>query len=210
MIVYIRTDANEIIASGHMMRCLSIAYEINQLGVDVVFLVSDYSSVRLVENTCFPFCVLETEWRQLNTLKEIERIKRIIGTKSAEDGEVLLVDSYYADYDYYRSLREYIRIAIIDDMCSGIFDVDLLINYNIYHNQFDYTDMYSQHDIRLLLGTDYVPLRDQFCIPYNTKERRNKKCNYRRGNESFSFSIRWGRGCRQKLQYRLRSNFCQL
>ena len=30
--VYIRTDANEKIATGHVMRCLTIAEEIIQLG----------------------------------------------------------------------------------------------------------------------------------------------------------------------------------
>ena len=40
-LVYIRTDGNETIATGHLMRCLSIARALKKRGAAVAFLVSD-------------------------------------------------------------------------------------------------------------------------------------------------------------------------
>ena len=43
--IYIRTDANEKIATGHIMRCISIANRIIELGSKVVFIFKDECSV---------------------------------------------------------------------------------------------------------------------------------------------------------------------
>ncbi len=39
--LYIRTDMNPSIATGHMMRCLSIADAAASLGEDVTFILAD-------------------------------------------------------------------------------------------------------------------------------------------------------------------------
>ena len=43
-LIYIRTDANSTIATGHMMRCLSVANACLQKGMQVCFVVSDTES----------------------------------------------------------------------------------------------------------------------------------------------------------------------
>lgn len=48
-IVYIRTDGNSHIASGHLVRCISIALACRSLGMDVCFLVSDTESFLLLK-----------------------------------------------------------------------------------------------------------------------------------------------------------------
>ncbi|MCM1135704.1 MAG: UDP-2,4-diacetamido-2,4,6-trideoxy-beta-L-altropyranose hydrolase [Clostridium sp.] len=64
-LVYIRTDGNAQIASGHLMRCFSVALACRQLGMDVRFLVSDRESFDLLkgimasyhaESNPLPFC----------------------------------------------------------------------------------------------------------------------------------------------------------
>lgn len=47
--VYFRTDGNEQIATGHIMRCLSIARACRSLFMEVSFLVSDEKSISLLE-----------------------------------------------------------------------------------------------------------------------------------------------------------------
>ena len=37
--IYIRTDANDTIATGHVMRCLTVAEQLKVAGEDVCFIV---------------------------------------------------------------------------------------------------------------------------------------------------------------------------
>ena len=47
--LYIRTDMNETIATGHMMRCLSIADAAKKQGQETVFLVADAQAQELLK-----------------------------------------------------------------------------------------------------------------------------------------------------------------
>ena len=56
--LYIRTDMNRQIASGHLMRCLTIAKELKKRGEDVTFLLADEEAYALVSEQGFPCHVL--------------------------------------------------------------------------------------------------------------------------------------------------------
>lgn len=43
--IYFRTDANEKIATGHVMRCMTIAFQLQKMGEKIKFLFRDQSSV---------------------------------------------------------------------------------------------------------------------------------------------------------------------
>ena len=49
-IIYIRTDGNSKIATGHFVRCLCIAEALENLGKRVCFLVSDTDSADLLQD----------------------------------------------------------------------------------------------------------------------------------------------------------------
>ena len=53
-LVYIRTDGNETIATGHLMRCLSIARALKKRGAAVAFLVSDDTSASILQKMYSP------------------------------------------------------------------------------------------------------------------------------------------------------------
>ena len=162
--IFIRTDANKIIATGHVMRCMTIARELVKKNQQVRFLVSDHESTILLKQNHFDYIELGTSWDDLCTEKEIQKVKEILTESEREENEspILFVDSYYVKNEYFSELKDYAKLVMIDDLCQNVYDVDVLINYNITYCTYDYEDKYQGKNTRLILGTNYVPLREQF------------------------------------------------
>lgn len=154
---YFRTDANEIIATGHVMRCLTIAKELVRMGKPVCFLVSDNESVKLIKEAHIDYIVLNTDWKNLDNSNEYDKIQKILKPKDR-----LIVDSYSSNRKYIEKVTELCWICCFDDLAEEVYPADMLINYNIFYPIFDYKNKYSNCNTRLLLGGEYVPLRPQF------------------------------------------------
>lgn len=170
--VFIRADANEKIATGHIVRCITIAKELLKQKINVVFLVSDDASTILLEQNGCKYIVLHTMWNYLDTEIEVARVTRILEDSKIKQNRlpVLLVDSYYVDREYFLKLKGYAKLVMIDDLCKEIYDADVVMNFNLSSNLFDYDEKYRGKDTKLLLGTRYVPLREEFQeIPENKK-----------------------------------------
>lgn len=156
--IFIRTDANEKIATGHVMRCLTIADEILDLGGKVCFIVSDKQSLSLIQDRGYKYIVTNSEWNNVNLQKEYEILKQHI-----KNTDLLLTDSYYIDNKYLNCMRGLrCKIATFDDMFEEKKEADIVINYNIFYKKFDYKNRYKKSNSILLLGEKYVPLRKQF------------------------------------------------
>lgn len=157
--IFIRADANEVIGTGHVMRCLTIAREAQKLGQEVTFIFADERTQVLVEQQGFSGICLSSVWNDLE--QEIESLVAVIEQKQVE---VLLIDSYYVTKKYLSVLKSYVRIIYIDDLHTMIYPVDLLINYNIYASKYAYKEKYMSvgYNTTFLLGCSYVPLREEF------------------------------------------------
>ena len=155
----IRVDANEIIGTGHVMRCLSIAEEFRIRGESVTFIVADSRSEKMIVSKGFQVICLHSTWNDLN--KEVEGLVRLIETL---DITGLLIDSYYVTETYLRTVRQYTKTVYIDDLDAFIYPVDLLVNYNIYAEDLCYTERYQRAglDTQFALGCSYAPLREEF------------------------------------------------
>lgn len=154
---YIRTDGNKIIASGHIMRCLSIAKAIENYGEEVTFITADTNAVELIESRGFSYISLETQWDNLD--KELEVLIPFIKEKKIK---TLLVDSYQVTESYLKTLSQYTNIIYIDDRNAFLYPVHTIINYGINYKDFCYEEQYKNTNTTCLLGTDYVPLRQEF------------------------------------------------
>lgn len=155
----IRADANELIGTGHVMRCLSIAEQIRGLGGEVQFVIADNRSQSIIENRGFETICLNSKWDDLDC--ETEEFIYVIQKNNVKQ---LLIDSYYVTYEYLKQLKETAFITYIDDMCSFAYPVDLLVNYNIYADIDRYCRLYqtSEQKPKFALGCRYAPLRKEF------------------------------------------------
>ncbi len=165
----IRADANDIVATGHIMRCMTIAKQLCKLGEEVIFFLADDYGVSMLEENEFPYVVMNTDWE--TPLSEVSILLKEISSRSIK---TILFDSYRLTKEYFTTLREQldmdVQFAYIDDLFEEIYPVDIVINYNAYHMQFPYKEVYKNmakensgnRNTKLCLGPSYVPLRKEF------------------------------------------------
>ncbi len=164
----IRADANTVIASGHVMRCITIAKELTALGEKVTFFLADKESRELFDAFAGDAAgiepvVLDSDWRDMEG--ELPRLKEELAKRKID---TLLVDSYSVTARYFEELSNVCRVAYLDDLGKEAYQVDVLINYSGYYRSLKYEEMYREmkdrggRDVRFLLGLMYAPLRQQF------------------------------------------------
>ncbi|MCM1385972.1 MAG: UDP-2,4-diacetamido-2,4,6-trideoxy-beta-L-altropyranose hydrolase [Bacillus sp. (in: Bacteria)] len=155
--VYFRTDGNEKIATGHIMRCLSIARACNALHMQCRFIVSDETSVSLLQERFthpdeFPISCLHSNYKDMES--ELPILQPIL-----KDASWLFIDSYFVTPSYLATLQNYCHTAYLDDMMAFDYPVDLIVNYDIEPQNMP--SCYLNIPYRLI-GASYTPLREQF------------------------------------------------
>lgn len=154
--VLIRADANEQIGTGHVMRCLSIAKAFLTQGEEVLFSTADHHSDELISQNGFSSICLDTAWSDMEA--ELVLLKEYV---LQYQPKILLVDGYYTTEKYFYELSKIVKTAYIDDLNKACWDVDSLINYNIYASECNYSG-YKGKRTKLLLGPQFAPLREEF------------------------------------------------
>lgn len=168
--VVIRADANSKIGMGHVMRCLSIADALLKRGEEVLFVTADDTPVPLLTKKGIPYRVLHTDYADMeaelpklwNALSELPQGPGVPEAALPQRNTFILVDSYYVTEKYLAALKKRITTIYMDDIYAFSYPVDMLINYNIYGEKMGYEKDAAFADTKLLLGTEYVPLREEF------------------------------------------------
>ncbi len=153
--IYIRTDCNDNIGLGHMMRCFAIAKALRRMGEEATFFVADEESASLAAGAGYGYVCLHTDYDHLD--QEADRLLQHMRERNVER---LLVDSYFVTGSYLKKIRDVARLAYIDDVNRFIYPCDLLIDYNIYSPLLRYEERYKEAGLstRFALGTSYMPL----------------------------------------------------
>lgn len=159
-VIGIRVDVNEIVATGHIMRCIAIAKEIKKHGGTVLFFLADEFGISFLNDNGFPYVILGSDWEQ--PLGEVDFLAKQLQEKRIEE---VLFDSYRFTKTYFKALKARtdgkIKFSYVDDLFEDIYPVDRIINYNAYYTEFPYREKYGS-EVELLLGPGYAPLREEF------------------------------------------------
>lgn len=154
----IRVDANDTLATGHVMRCITIARQLILAGNTVLFFTADEYAGELLKKAGMQYVCLHTRWDHME-----EETALLRSELAKVNCSKLLVDSYQVTEQYFRELSDLCKLIYIDDCFEEVYPVDMVINYNAYHVRFPYDEAYAGK-AKLLLGTSYVPLREEFGI----------------------------------------------
>ena len=177
--IFIRVDMNPVIATGHMMRCLSIADAVTKLGKKVIFITADEYPCELLRQRGYEPIVLRTDWKRME--EETVKLKTLIKESGVKK---LLVDSYQVTADYLQELRQVVEVIYLDDLDEFDYPVDKLICYANYFGEFSYGQ--KTVDEGYYLGMNYVPLRTVFqnCLAKKISDRIEKVLLLSGGSDS--------------------------
>ena len=157
--VFFFAQANPSIGMGHIMRCLSLAHAMREMGVRCIFVSGDSVPQDTVTKNDFEFISLESGKGDM--LWELDKMKRLVDEMHPY---LIIVDSYRVTHQYLQAMRNMARLVYIDDVRAFPYPCDVLVNYNIYGSQWteDYQKEQDPFGSTLLLGTQYAPLRKEF------------------------------------------------
>ncbi|MBP3338544.1 MAG: UDP-2,4-diacetamido-2,4,6-trideoxy-beta-L-altropyranose hydrolase [Lachnospiraceae bacterium] len=153
----IRVDANETIASGHIMRCLSIARHLKD---NCIFIVADDYARQLISSKGFEVFTLGTDYSDMES--ELDILKELISRLHID---VMLVDSYKVTPAYLSCLKTFCKVVYLDDIYAFPYDVNVLANYAAGACDATYKELFGDALLPdLYLGPAYAPLREEFLL----------------------------------------------
>ncbi len=178
--IAIRADGGPAVGMGHIMRCLAIAEQLKNLGCRIYFLgryKQGLDKVKAMGFEAFEIvikageaqshtCEIEnTETHNgfnYGNMEELEADIHATCTIIEQQGcDLILIDKYNLSSDYFDKIKALgIKLAFIDDL--NLFDcsADIIINGNINAKLLGYKQHFGRQ--KLLLGTEYTPLRIEF------------------------------------------------
>lgn len=152
-----RVDANEEIATGHLMRCIAMACACEKEGEDVLFFLAEKKETERLDALGFSYVILGTDWRDMEG--EAERMQILLREHSVD---WLVVDSYQATKRYLSYLHQSVKVLYVDDYGTQRYDVSAVLHYNPWADEESLSEIYGESNTVLLLGGKYIPLREEF------------------------------------------------
>jgi len=158
----IRTDSSNIIGTGHIIRCISLAKEFRKLGVKVYFISKPYKGniLKVVKKNKFYIKTIKTN---LNISKDADKTIKIL--KKLKIG-LLIADSYTLNFDWEKKVKKHVKkLIVINDLIKKTC-CDVLINSNFLPDKLNsFKHLYKKKIIKetkILLGSKYAVLDSKY------------------------------------------------
>ena len=172
-----RADSSELIGTGHVMRCLTLAQRLRANGATVAFVCRDFEQggalqAKSSDLDVFELPFLASDAVHAKSLRGYNKWLAVDWERDAREtiGAIrqfgrpdwLIVDHYAIDSKWEAMVRPYVgRILAIDDISNRSHECDLLLDHNYGHDDKRYNTFVPAR-CKQLLGTKYALLRDEF------------------------------------------------
>ncbi len=167
--VAIRTDASDLIGSGHVMRTLAVAQALRERGARITYVCRNrpYNMRGTIEAAGFEVeelpAVQEVSdpWLGATYEEELTDSAQVLERRAPID--LLITDHYSLDARWENHMRAFCRrVMAIDDMANRIHDCDILLDQNLGAEVPGRYDALVPPHARKLLGPKFAMLRDEF------------------------------------------------
>lgn len=185
MNIIFRVDSSVEIGTGHVMRCLTLAKQLNTTNSSISFISRKLKGniTKIIEDSGFPVYVLESfhdhaselDWYEkcweADALDTIEIIK-----ENNLEPDILIVDHYGLEERWETSLKKLVqKVLIIDDLANRKHNCEFLMDQNYYLNLSTRYEGLIPENCREMLGPKFVLLRKEF---FETFIKRKKRDGY--------------------------------
>lgn len=191
MNVVFRTDASLDIGTGHVMRCLTLAEALRELGAMCSFICCEHPGnllnfirLRGFVAHAMPFVsghinpqtakqnqaeLTHTAWLEESWEEDARRSLSIVMDSSSD---LLIVDHYSLDERWEQIVSPHCRVMVIDDLADRHHICEILLDQNLGRNSADYKKLVPPY-CRLLVGPQYALVRREFSAlrPYSLARR---------------------------------------
>lgn len=168
-----RCDASNLIGSGHVMRCLTLANGLRTAGLDCDFicralpghlgaLIRDRGyGLKLLKQ---PIITAPVNNQDLACWAGVSWMEDAVDVIAVSDhrADWFVVDHYSFDQRWEEATSSlYGKLLVIDDLADRPHHCDLLLDQNLGRDADDYQDLLTRH-CQLLIGPKYTLLRPEF------------------------------------------------
>ena len=187
--IFIRCDASLLIGSGHVMRCRTLARELQRCGADVIFLCrrqpgdlinlldQEFSVLALPEQSLVSCDGLKGSdlydaWLGCSQETDAAHCLKVLAKTGIESATWLVVDHYGLDICWEKQLLAGLsgagavpKLLVIDDLANRIHQADILLDQNYFgeltHQR--YLELVPSQ-CRQLLGPYYALLGPEYAL----------------------------------------------
>ena len=143
MNVVILTEGGKDYGFGHVARCSSIYQAFQYYGISPTFLVNGDESVKSIISDI-----------------DVEIRNWIEDSSFISNADIIVIDSYIADLDFYNELSNDIPLVVyVDDNNRLHYPKGIVVNGTLDVSNMDYS---QRKNIEYLVGNEFIPLRKDF------------------------------------------------
>ena len=187
-----RVDSSSQIGSGHIVRCLTLAKELNKRDNKCKFICRDHNNnlIKEIEKENFEVITLYNS-NKLRTAKKNntkhsnyynwigaswkEDANQTIDVLKSEEVDLLIIDHYGIDQKWEKKIRPYIKkIMVIDDLANRKHYCDLLLDQNLGSSKKRYKNLIPKYS-KQLHGPLYALINSNYSLKRTKLKKRSAK-----------------------------------
>ena len=176
MRVAIRVDASVEIGSGHVMRCLTLAEELQSRGNEVTFICRNHNGNlgKFIGDLGYNVTLLSSAIANSGNSNIKSENKSHLGVEQEVDAKQtadalcgksidwIIVDHYSLDSEWHKYMYAFCKnIMVIDDLANRKYECDLILDQTYGVDEESYKDLVPSR-CRILTGSSNALLRTQF------------------------------------------------